>query len=107
MHIFRLVNIFLSEITWRFPIYSGVFTKDKIIHDSGRWPCGMICFTHECKPRGVCMFLVKVSLKRKKVLHMESFSLFFKMNLFYIIALNRLDRDQSDILLNYFRLLLN
>ena len=79
MHIFRLVKIFLSEITWRFPIYSGVFTKDKIIHDSGRWPCGMICLTHECKPRGVCMFLVKVSLKsKKKSSHGKFFSFFSK-----------------------------
>ena len=32
----------------------------------GRWPVGMICLTHKCKPRGVCMFMVKVSLKKEK-----------------------------------------
>ena len=108
MHIFRLVKIFPSEITWRLPIYRGVFANDKIIHDIGRWPVGMICLTHKCKPRGVCMFMVKVSLKKEKSSsHEKFFCFFFKINFFKIIALNRLDRDQSIISLNYFCLLLN
>ena len=77
MHIFRLVKIFPSEITWRLPIYRGVFANDKIIHDIGRWPVGMICLTHKCKPRGVCMFMVKVSLKKEKSSSHEKFFAFF------------------------------
>ena len=64
VHIFWLVNIFLCVITWRLLSCSDVLSNYEIIHDHVRWPVGINKLTHECKPRGVCMFMVKISLKR-------------------------------------------
>ena len=64
VHIFRLVQIFRSDIFWRFITYRGVFTNNEIIHNSGRWQVGLIDLAHKCKPRGVRMLVVKISLKR-------------------------------------------
>ena len=69
VHIFWLVNIFLCETTWRLLLScSDVLSNDEIIQNHVRWPVGINKITHECKPRGVCMFMVKISLKRHTLL---------------------------------------